>query len=497
MPVSDDDVHNAPFTNGAAQPGKLATRLWLTTPAGLEDLAARECAECSGWSVERTERGVVEVTVAMDCPQDIVQAARKLRLAQRVLAFVLRETLPAELDRDQALAWMQERACRDGGPALLRLAPLWRAFVPSQGVTDAELAFHVRAQRGGSHSFSSDDAKRCVALGLTAGSGLRGACRLEFQLNIDVRVHHESVWAGLCLLNTRQEAALAASSPESAAPPRELSVTTLNSTIAHAMLRALRPRAGSLVVDPMAGCGTLPELGCAAQRECGAPCFFLAGDVSAVAVAKARANICAARAAAGGRGGGGGFVDVVLWDATRLPLRAGCVDHFVSDLPFGKRLGSRADNRKLYPQAIEQMRRALRPTTVPASAAQQQQTRRAPADNAAAASTDDGDGSAQGFAGPIDAPLELVLLSADRHGLTTAVRGAHGRPWRVELQRRVNVGGLDGLLLGARLAKAPAAPGSDENGPGSAKHVLAASSHPDMTSELGSVERAACHPVRP
>ena len=154
MPASDDDAHDAPSggrrpASGAPPPGTLAPRLWLTTPAGLEDLAARECAECSGWSVERTERGVVEVTVAADCPQDIVQAARKLRLVQRVLAFVLRETLPAELDRDQALAWMQERARREGGPALLRLAPLWRAFVPSQAVPDEELAFHARAQRGG------------------------------------------------------------------------------------------------------------------------------------------------------------------------------------------------------------------------------------------------------------------------------------------------------------------------------------------------------------
>ena len=130
----------------------------------------------------------------------------------------------------------------------------------------------------------------------------------------------------------------------------------------------------------------------------------------------------------------------------------------MTDLPFGKRLGSRADNRTLYPQAIEQMRRALRPSTAPAAApaaaAQPpQQARRAPADNPAAPSTEDltrekpppaspgrterggasgpeaqtdgGDGSAQGVAGPVDAssdaPLELVLLSADRHGLTTAV----------------------------------------------------------------------------
>ena len=65
MPSSDDDDHDAPSggrqPTGCATPsGKLAPRLWLTTPAGLEDLAARECAECSGWSVERTERGVVD-----------------------------------------------------------------------------------------------------------------------------------------------------------------------------------------------------------------------------------------------------------------------------------------------------------------------------------------------------------------------------------------------------------------------------------------------------
>ena len=61
----------------------------------------------------------------------------------------------------------------------------------------------------------------------------------------------------------------------------------------------------------------------------------------------------------------------------------------MTDLPFGKRLGSRADNRTLYPQAIEQMRRALRPSTAPAAAAQPpQQAQRAPADDTAAPSTD-------------------------------------------------------------------------------------------------------------
>ena len=377
----------------------------MTTPAGLEGLAAAECAELAGWTVERTERGVVEVTVRMDRPENVVHAARKLRMAQRLLGFVVRDALPAEeLGREGSLAWMQARARADGGPALLRLLPVWRAF--HADCPDDELAFHVRASRGGRHPFSSDDAKRAVALGVAAGSGLRGACRLEHQLHLDVRVHHESVWAGLRLLNTRQEAAAAAE----AAPSRELSVTTLNATIAHAMLRVLQPSAGSLVVDPMAGCGTLPQLGCAAQCDRGAPCFFIAADCSPVAAAKSRANLR-----------GGALCDVVLWDATRLPLRSGIVDHFVSDLPFGKRLGSKAENRQLYPESLEQMRRALRPAPP------------------------------RGVASRLEA-ARLVLLSADRHALTTAVRAARGRPWRVLQQHRVNVGGLDGLLVAVALA---------------------------------------------
>ena len=53
----------------------------------------------------------------------------------------------------------------------------------------------------------------------------------------------------------------------------------------------------------------------------------------------------------------------------------------------------------------------------------------------------------------LDAPLVLVLLSADQYCLTTAIRSASGRPVACgAVKRRVNVGGLDRLLLGARLA---------------------------------------------
>lgn len=41
------------------------------------------------------------------------------------------------------------------------------------------------------------------------------------------------------------------------------------------------------------------------------------------------------------------------WDATCLPLRDQSVDAVVSDVPYGKRHGSKQDNRRLYPQMLQ------------------------------------------------------------------------------------------------------------------------------------------------
>lgn len=53
-------------------------------------------------------------------------------------------------------------------------------------------------------------------------------------------------------------------------------------------------------------------------------------------------------------------VDVAQWDATRLPLRSQCVDVVVSDLPFGKRLGRKADNRVLYYHSLVELARVTK-----------------------------------------------------------------------------------------------------------------------------------------
>ncbi|XP_023234421.1 THUMP domain-containing protein 3-like [Centruroides sculpturatus] len=53
-------------------------------------------------------------------------------------------------------------------------------------------------------------------------------------------------------------------------------------------------------------------------------------------------------------------LDIFQWDACSLPLRNSSVDVFVTDLPFGKRMGSKFDNRKLYPSLLNEMARVCK-----------------------------------------------------------------------------------------------------------------------------------------
>jgi len=50
-------------------------------------------------------------------------------------------------------------------------------------------------------------------------------------------------------------------------------------------------------------------------------------------------------------------LDIYQWDVCNLPLKSNSVDIFISDLPFGKKSGSKHENWKLYPKALEEMAR--------------------------------------------------------------------------------------------------------------------------------------------
>ena len=55
--------------------------------------------------------------------------------------------------------------------------------------------------------------------------------------------------------------------------------------------------------------------------------------------------------------------DFLQWDCLLPCLRDNSVDVIITDLPFGKRSGSKADNRVLYPQMLTRLARLVRPDT--------------------------------------------------------------------------------------------------------------------------------------
>ncbi|XP_059519437.1 tRNA (guanine(6)-N2)-methyltransferase THUMP3 isoform X3 [Myotis daubentonii] len=56
-------------------------------------------------------------------------------------------------------------------------------------------------------------------------------------------------------------------------------------------------------------------------------------------------------------------IDAIQWDICNLPLRTGSVDIIVTDMPFGKRMGSKKRNWNLYPACLWEMSRICKPGT--------------------------------------------------------------------------------------------------------------------------------------
>ena len=173
--------------------------------------------------------------------------------------------------------------------------------------------------------------------------------------------------------------------------------TTLRASIAYNMLRMCDIQSGDIVIDPMCGSGSIP-IEAAQEWSC---CCHLAGDNSNVAVNKCLSNVAhvnkeknsiddAIKAP----------VDIFHWDVRKLPLKNGAVDVFVTDLPFGKRLGSKMNNRALYPSMLKEMARVCKPKTGRA-----------------------------------------CLLTSDKRSITNAINEA-SKLWTLKRTNFVNIGGL-------------------------------------------------------
>ncbi|XP_066101029.1 tRNA (guanine(6)-N2)-methyltransferase THUMP3 isoform X4 [Saccopteryx bilineata] len=138
--------------------------------------------------------------------------------------------------------------------------------------------------------------------------------------------------------------------------------TTLRSTLAYGMLRLCAPQPTDIIVDPMCGTGAIPIEGATEWSNC----FHIAGDNNPLAVNRATNNISSLLTKSQIKEGElswGLPIDTIQWDSCSLPLRTGSVDVIVTDMPFGKRMGSKKRNWNLYPACLMEMSRVCRPGT--------------------------------------------------------------------------------------------------------------------------------------
>src|SRR5712692_4115395 len=126
---------------------------------------------------------------------------------------------------------------------------------------------------------------------------------------------------------------------------REHVPASLRPTVAAAMGWLARPAQEDIVLDPLCGAGTV-----LIERALLAPLKqALGGDIRGKAVEVARRNARSAGIEASWR----------VWDARSLPLEAASVTRIITNLPFGKQIGTHEANADLYGELIREFGRVL------------------------------------------------------------------------------------------------------------------------------------------
>ncbi|XP_037656864.1 THUMP domain-containing protein 3 [Choloepus didactylus] len=214
------------------------------------------------------------------------------------------------------------------------------------------LKFRVTCNRAGEkHCFTSNEAARDFG-GAIQDYFKWKADMTNFDVEVLLNIHDNEIVVGIALT----EESLHRRNITHFGP------TTLRSTLAYGMLRLCAPQPTDIIVDPMCGTGAIPIEGATEWSNC----YHIAGDNNPLAVNRAANNISSLltkNQVKESKPSWGLPIDAVQWDICNLPLRTGSVDIIVTDMPFGKRMGSRKRNWNLYPACLWEMSRVCRPGT--------------------------------------------------------------------------------------------------------------------------------------
>uniref|UniRef100_A0A1A8P9Z5 THUMP domain containing 3 n=1 Tax=Nothobranchius pienaari TaxID=704102 RepID=A0A1A8P9Z5_9TELE len=210
------------------------------------------------------------------------------------------------------------------------------------------IKFRVTCNRAGDkHSFSSNEAARDFG-GAVQEFFQWKADMTKFDIEVLLNIHNEEVVVGIALT-------------EESLHRRNIShfgPTTLRSTLCYGMLRLCKPQVSDVILDPMCGTGAIPLEGAIEFNSS----FYVAGDNNDMAVNRTVNNVSHIQKRRADKGSSSGLpIDTVQWDVCNLPIKTSSVDIIITDMPFGKRMGSRKKNWDLYPSCLREMARVCRP----------------------------------------------------------------------------------------------------------------------------------------
>ncbi|HEX6509260.1 MAG TPA: methyltransferase domain-containing protein, partial [Chloroflexota bacterium] len=199
-----------------------------------------------------------------------------------------------------------------------------------------KVSFRVIARKAGQHAFRRVDLQRAVELGVADRLPAWRLVEDDAQVELWVNLVDSRLIVGIRLSdNTMRQRLYRQTSLPAALKP----------TIAHAMALASDPRDDDVVLDPMCGTGTI----LIERARAGRYGLLLGGDADARAVEAARENI----------GPRYKPVEIRQWDARSLPLDDRSVSAIITNMPFGKQIGTPEENQALYPQLLTEWTRVL------------------------------------------------------------------------------------------------------------------------------------------
>lgn len=134
-------------------------------------------------------------------------------------------------------------------------------------------------------------------------------------------------------------------------------VTTLRATVCYSLLRLADIKTGEVVCDPLAGTGAIMVEASVTRGDI----FCLCADHHDVAIKHCSKNSEALLQLPDPQKLSP--LNSIQFDSTKMPLRTSSVDVFVSDFPFGKRIGTKTMNSVLYPKVLAEMARVAVPST--------------------------------------------------------------------------------------------------------------------------------------